>query len=264
MRCDGNHKTEGCAIADNAAMCLLAIAWKTHPRWRLLLAGNRDEFHGRPAAALDRWEHLPGVLAGRDLQSGGTWAGVDVRGRMAVVTNVRDPAIRKPGAPSRGALVTEFLGGRDSAASQAQRLQASALDYAPFNLLLADGDSCEYLGNTPAPKRATLAPGVHGLSNGALDAPWPKVVTLRERLAEWIAAARQDPSPLWAALADETPTADAALPDTGVGIELERMLSPAFVRGASYGTRASTLIAIAFRIRMPTRQVSTEEVFTQS
>lgn len=225
-------------------MCLLAIAWKIHPRWRLLLAGNRDEFHHRPAAALARWEDQPAVLAGRDLTSGGTWAGIDVRGRMAVVTNVRDPAIRNPDGPSRGALVAGFLAGGGSATASMQRLQSQARDYAPFNLLLADGDTCEYLGNTPRPRRAALAPGVHGLSNGDLDEPWPKVVALQQRLAAWIAAGEDDPTPLWQALADETPATDDALPDTGVGIELERMLSPAFIRGRDYGTRASTLIAI--------------------
>jgi uncharacterized protein with NRDE domain len=225
-------------------MCLLAIAWKVHPRWRLLLAGNRDEFHPRPTAPLAHWQEPGGIVAGRDLQSGGTWAGVSAGGRMAVVTNVRDPALRKPGAPSRGALATAFLGATAPAAAHAARLLASAQAYAPFNLLLADGESCEYVGNTPATRQVRLAPGVHGLSNGDLDEPWPKVVALCERLGAWIDAGDDDPAPLWAALADETRADDAALPDTGVGIALERMLSPAFIRDADYGTRASTLIAI--------------------
>lgn len=226
-------------------MCLLAIAWNAHPRWRLLLAGNRDEFHDRPAAALAHWTDPPGVIAGRDLQSGGTWAGAGLGGRMAVVTNVRDPAFHAPRAPSRGALVTGYLGAGDTAAGHAARRLPSASGYAPFNLLLADAETCEYLGNTPTARRSSLAPGVHGLSNGDLDEPWPKVVALRERLRGWIASGGEDPAPLWDALADETPADDAALPDTGVGIDLERMLSPAFIRGPRYGTRASTLIAIA-------------------
>lgn len=231
-------------MGQNARMCLLAIAWNVHPRWRLLLAGNRDEFHDRQAAPLAHWAGPTGIVAGRDLQSGGTWAGMARGGRMAVVTNVRDPTVRKPGAPSRGALVTAFLRGEESAADHAARLLAPAPDYAPFNLLLADGETCEYVGNTPAARRTRLAPGVHGLSNGDLDEPWSKVVMLRERLGAWIASGDDNPDPLWDALADETPAGDAVLPDTGVGLELERMLSPAFIRGPRYGTRASTLIAI--------------------
>jgi uncharacterized protein with NRDE domain len=244
LKCDEHHENEAGAIADNACMCLLAIAWNTHPRWRLLLAGNRDEFHGRAAAPLSRWIRPAGIIAGRDLQSGGTWAGVDTGGRMAVVTNVRDPAIRKPGAPSRGALVVDYLAGGPGARQSAGQVLTAAGRFAPFNLLLADDRDCMFVGNTPAPRMAALQPGVHGLSNGDLDEPWPKVVSLCQRLDAWIQAGHDDPGPLWDALADESPAADAALPDTGVGIELERMLSPAFIRGTNYGTRASTLIAI--------------------
>lgn len=225
-------------------MCLLAIAWKTHPRWRLLMAGNRDEFHGRPSAALAAWPDRPRVLAGRDLQSGGTWVGVDLAGRMAVVTNVRNPAIRKPGAPSRGALVSDYLDGGASARQRIASLLADAAQYAPFNLLLADGERCEYIGNTPATRSVTLMPGIHGMSNGDLDEPWPKTVALQSRLAAWIEAGSDETTSLWDALADETRADDAQLPDTGVGIDLERMLSPAFIRSPDYGTRASTLVAI--------------------
>lgn len=234
----------GRAITDNGGMCLLAIAWNTHPRWRLVLAGNRDEFHERPAAPLGRWIRPAGIVAGRDLQSGGTWAGADTGGRMAVVTNVRDPAIRKPGAPSRGALVADYLGGERGAAQTAEAALLHAGAFAPFNLLLADDRDCMFVGNTPSPRMSGLQPGVHGLSNGDLDEPWPKVVSLCQRMDAWIQSGHDDPGPLWDALADESQAADAALPDTGVGIELERMLSPAFIRGTDYGTRASTLIAI--------------------
>lgn len=225
-------------------MCLLAIAWKTHPRWRLLLAGNRDELHARPTAALADWADNPGLRAGRDLQSGGTWAGVDASGRMAVVTNVRDPSVHKANAPSRGRLVTDFLGGQDDAAAHARGLLPRAAAYAPFNLLLADDDTCQYVGNTPTVRGVRLSAGIHGLSNGDLDEPWPKTVLLQRRLAAWIDAGDPDPAALWQALADDTAAADDALPDTGVGLALERMLSPAFIRSARYGTRASTLIAI--------------------
>ena len=150
-------------------MCLVALAWKVHPRWRLVLAGNRDEFHGRPTAPLARWAESRALMAGQDLQSGGTWAGVDASGRMAVVTNVRDPATQIPGAPSRGQLAAGFLQSPDSADQRAIGLLAAAEAFAPFNLLLADATDCQYVSNYPTPRRITLAPGLHGLSNGDLD-----------------------------------------------------------------------------------------------
>ncbi|MFC3655167.1 NRDE family protein [Xanthomonas hyacinthi] len=224
-------------------MCLVALALESHPRWRLLLAGNRDEFHARPTAPLQRWAApAQRVLAGRDLRSGGSWVGLDAAGRCSVVTNVRDPLASMSGA-SRGALVADYLAGAASAAAFADALALRADAYPPFNLLLADADGAEYLGNHP-PARQRLAPGIHGMSNGALDAPWPKTVRLCEVLAGWIAADDEDLSPLWRALADETIAADARLPDTGVGLALERRLSPAFIRGHDYGTRASTIVAV--------------------
>lgn len=224
-------------------MCLVALAWNTHPRWRLLLAGNRDEFHERPTAALAPWAapHA-GVLAGRDLRSGGSWVGLGPGGRAAVVTNVRDPMASTSG-PSRGHLIANYLAGAQGAAGFALDLADSAAEYPPFNLLLADADECRYLGNHPAAARA-LSPGVHGVSNGALDAPWPKTRRLTAVLQDWVARGEEDMEPLWAALADETRAADADLPDTGVGLELERRLSSAFIRGHEYGTRASTILAL--------------------
>ena len=230
-------------------MCLVALAWKSHPRWRLLLAGNRDEFHQRPAAALSRWPGPSGIQAGRDLQSGGTWVGVDPQGRCAVVTNVRDPLAPATGATSRGALPTGYLENRSTAATHANELAAFAGEYAPFNLLLADATSCEYLGNHPRATRQTLTPGIHGMSNGSLDADWPKTLRLRAALQAWSLTDATDPAPIWEALANEHLAPDGELPDTGVGLELERMLSPAFIRGPQYGTRASTLIAIDYEGR---------------
>lgn len=227
-------------------MCVLALAWNLHPRWRLLMAGNRDEFHERPTARLSQWEPLRDVLAGQDLRSGGTWAGIDLRGRMAVVTNVRDPSIVLPQAPSRGELTTGFLTTAGSAAAYGQNLLASAGDYAPFNLLVSDATSCEFISNSPEPRRVSLSEGVHGLSNGDLDEPWPKTRRLAGALAYWIASGESELEPLWHALADETRALDEELPDTGVGLERERMLSATFIRDPIYGTRASTLIAIGY------------------
>ncbi|WP_411849894.1 NRDE family protein [Stenotrophomonas sp. LGBM10] len=224
-------------------MCLLALAWKAHPRWQLVMAGNRDEFHARPTAALAAWAAPDaGVMAGRDLRSGGTWAGIGRNGRMAVVTNVRDPQARQTG-PSRGALVADYLRGSAPAAAFAEALASDAPAFAPFNLVLADRDSCQFLGNHPL-QRQTLSPGLHGMSNGPLDAPWPKTVNLVEALGDWIARGDATLDPLWQALANDGQADDDALPDTGIGLERERWLSSAFIRSPDYGTRASTLILL--------------------
>ena len=225
-------------------MCLLALAWNVHPRWRLLMAGNRDEAHERPTAPLARWADHPGVLAGRDLRSGGTWAGLDQQGRLAVVTNVRDPRIVLPQAPSRGALAADFLGGGEAAASYAQGVLANAPAYAPFNLILADGQDAIFLSNYPLARQVRLQPGVYGLSNGDLDEPWPKTVRLRQVLSDWVTREESEPDSLWQALADEHLAEDNSLPDTGIGLDRERLLSAAFIRNPIYGTRASTVIAI--------------------
>lgn len=230
-------------------MCLVAVAWKSHPRWRLLLAGNRDEFHARPTAALARWPDMRTIRAGRDLQSGGTWVGIDDRGRCAVVTNVRDPLAATSSGPSRGRLPIGFLAGDLEAGQHAHGLVATAGDYAPFNLLIADADSCEYTGNHPRLEHRTIAPGIHGMSNGGFDVQWPKTRCLCAAMSKWSQTEATDPAPLWQALADERVATDAELPDTGVGIELERRLSPAFIRGPAYGTRASTIIAIDYEGR---------------
>jgi hypothetical protein len=138
-------------------MCVVALAWNAHPRWRLLLAGNRDEFHPRPTAALAQWTDS-GVIAGRDLQSGGTWVGLDRRGRVAVVTNVRDGLAQPHDGPSRGALPVGFLDGVADAADETAELLARAEEFAPFNLVLADAGGCWHVGNHP-PQREMLAPG---------------------------------------------------------------------------------------------------------
>ena len=224
-------------------MCLIAFAWNSHPRWRLVLAGNRDEYHARPSAGLARWRDAP-VIAGRDLGAGGTWLGVTPHGRCGVVTNVRDPRLAQSGL-SRGWLVADWLRGAADAAEHARALQAVAADYRPFNLLTFDAQAAYYQGNQPEPSAQAVAPGVHGLSNADFNTPWPKTRQLMARLQAWCdGGAGEDVAPLFAALADEQPAADAELPDTGIGPDRERLLSPAFIRGADYGTRASTVVTI--------------------
>ncbi|WP_240126886.1 NRDE family protein [Thermomonas alba] len=243
-------------------MCIVALAWNTHPRWRLIVAGNRDEAHARPAAALAAWPGRP-IRAGRDLQAGGTWLGLGPDGRMAVVTNVRLGLPRPFAGPSRGDLPVAFLAGDLSAADHAAQVATQAARYAPFNLVLADAQDCLYVGNHPAPAWRHLAPGVHALSNGPLDADWPKIRRLRAALQAWVDAGDDDLQPLWQALADDTPAADAELPDTGVGLALERQLSPCFIRGPRYGTRASTVLRVdaAGRGRISERRFGPDGVF---
>ncbi|MEO7067635.1 MAG: NRDE family protein [Rhodanobacter sp.] len=224
-------------------MCVLAFAWNVHLRWRLLLAGNRDEFHARPTAALAAWDDAP-ISAGRDERAGGTWLGVAAGGRCSTVTNVRDPADSQAGA-SRGRLVADYLAGRENATEYADHMYRDAADYRPFNLLLFDANAAFYLGNRPAAHKQAVTAGVHGLSNATLDTPWPKTSALMRHLQAWIEQEGGDDfSPLFAALADERLAPDTQLPDSGVGLALERLLSPAFVRGQEYGTRASTVVAI--------------------
>lgn len=224
-------------------MCLIAFAWHVHPRWRLLLLGNRDEAHARPSAPLAQWDDAQ-IIGGRDLEAGGTWLGVSDEGRCCAVTNVRDPTDPQHGA-SRGLLATDYLGGSVDAATHARQLSKSGANFRPFNLLTFDAHSAFYFGNRPAPRAQPVTPGLHGLSNADFNTPWPKTSTLIQRLQQWIDAGEEaNFVRLFVALADERQAPDARLPDTGVGLERERWLSSAFIRGEKYGTRASTVVAI--------------------
>jgi len=163
-------------------MCLIAFAWRAHPRSRLIVAANRDEYFGRPAAPAAFWDDHPNVLAGRDLEAGGTWLGVTLDGRFAALTNYRNPADMKTGAPSRGALVSDFLTGRAAPEDYARQLEKRAMDYNGFSLLVADAQSMFFFSNRGGPA-TRVAPGVHGLSNHLLDTSWPKVEKAKAKLA---------------------------------------------------------------------------------
>lgn len=219
-------------------MCLLILAWRDQPNAQLLLLGNRDESHARPTAAADWWSDAPGVLGGRDREAGGSWLGVTRSGRFAVVTNVREadpPTLLR--ARSRGELVADFLRGRDSPADFVSSLAGAS--FAGYNLICGDRDSVWYASNRAVERE--LRPGVYALSNATLDAPWPKVERLRARFAA--ARAAGEPA-LFELLADRRPAAAAALPDTGLGLERERLLSAPFVVSQTYGTRASYLLRV--------------------
>ncbi|WP_416464847.1 NRDE family protein [Sphingomonas sp. VDB2] len=222
-------------------MCIMAMAWAAHPRWRLILIGNRDEYHARAAAPLARWGDRKGLIAGRDLQSGGTWLGVSEAGRTAIVTNLRGYGGPQPDRASRGALVTDLLAGDGAYADVAQ---ARLDDFNPFNLILVEADRADFLTNRPQPLRTRLTPGLYGLSNGALDAPWPKTLALKTALLGWLTEDADDPAALFEALRREN------LPDAGIAPATpsdapdEAAASPIFIRNPLYGTRCSTVIAV--------------------
>ena len=230
-------------------MCLVALAIDQDRRFPLVVAANRDEFFKRPAARLAWWtprEGEPPILAGRDLEGGGTWMGLTAHGRFAFVTNRRDPSRNDLAAPSRGEIVLNWLAARE--ASDRFWMRTALSGYNGFNLIAADFKlgECFWASNVEAhPKR--LERGLYGLSNAALDTPWPKVTALKTQLREAIESATTVDdlaSRLFHALSDRSIADDAALPATGVSLDLERQLSSAFIRtpDQAYGTRCSTLI----------------------
>ena len=223
-------------------MCLLVFAWNHHPRYRLIFAGNRDEFHDRPAAPMAWWTDHPQILGGRDLQAGGTWLAASRRGRFGVVTNFRDMQRPVPGAPSRGLLVTNYLAGVATARAFMNELATTAAGYGGFNLLLVDEHAMVYGSNRSPEFSRVLAAGVHGLSNHLLDTPWPKLELTRRRFEPLIARDEPPFAELFDMLGDRTPAQDHLLPDTGVGPEWERLLSSPFIVSDRYGTRCSTVL----------------------
>ena len=226
-------------------MCLIALAWNTHPEFALALAANRDEFHGRPTAPLQRWDGAPQVAGGRDLREGGGWLALNDNGRFAAVTNVREP--QHAAARSRGQLIRDFVSGGADAAEYAATVTAAGDAYGPYNLVIGDGARLLFASNRPRPCWRTAAPGIHYISNGAIDGTWPKMRRLGASLEQWLArqnGGEPELEPLLQALADERGADDAELPDTGVGLELERRLAPPFIRGEQYGTRASSVLLI--------------------
>lgn len=224
-------------------MCLIVLAWQARADLPLVVAANRDEWRERPAKPAHWWPDNPSLLAGRDLQAGGTWMGITRDGRFAAVTNFRDPSDKRATARSRGALVTQFLAGAETPKAFLAGLSGRAGEYNAFNLVIGDRASLWYYGSREGEARA-IEPGIHGLSNHLLDEPWPKVVRARRAMEE--AMRRDDPAPvLFDLLSDGAGAPDAALPDTGVGIAWERRLASPLITGVDYGTRASTVLSVA-------------------
>jgi uncharacterized protein with NRDE domain len=226
-------------------MCLLVFAWKSHPRYRLIVAANRDEFHDRPAAPLGWWPDEPRILAGRDLRGSGTWMGAARSGRIGIVTNFRDlePA-PAPDAPSRGELVTRFLVGATSPKEYLDDMRRRAPRYAGFNLLVGGPRALYYFSNRDGHEARPLPSGVYGLSNHLLDSPWPKLLRTRARIQELIWTDDLEIDALFSMLADRTPADADEVPETGLPPEWERALSAPFVIHDRYGTRCSTLLLV--------------------
>lgn len=220
-------------------MCLIVFAWQPESPTVLRLAANRDEFYARPSAALSEWPDAPGVFAGRDLQAGGTWLGVTAQGRFAALTNIRDPQ-QKAGPRSRGALTADYLLGQDSAPAYLDRIMREAAEHAGFNLLLGDRHQLWHF-NSQEGRPRQLQSGIYGMSNASLDTPWPKLLRARNALSDRV---ESEDEALLELLSDSSQPADHLLPDTGVGLATERVLSSIFITTATYGTRASTVLKL--------------------
>jgi uncharacterized protein with NRDE domain len=213
-------------------MCVAAIAWDAHPELLLVAIGNRDEFHERPSAPLARWRDGSGIIAGRDLKAGGTWLGLSEAGRFALLTNFRDLEGLQPDRASRGGLVSGMLSGS---------LPDEISDMNPFNLFYADRNGAKFMTNRPQLNSKILAGGIHGLSNGSLDQPWPKTQQLCAELDDWLSGDRDDISSLFDALRTESPSPVDSAPLHAPAPDY----APVFIRNPIYGTRCSSVVVIA-------------------
>ena len=223
-------------------MCLILLVWRAHPEYSYALAANRDEFHLRATAAAAWWPDKPDILAGRDLQAGGTWLGVTRSGRFAALTNFRDPRLAREMVPSRGNLVTHILQSGESVAESLDHLRRVGAAYNPFNIIFSDGKRLGIFESVRGEGRE-LGAGVYGLSNHLLDTPWPKVRIAKSRMTEALARL-DDESAIMSLLRDDSQAPDEELPQTGITLEWERLVSSAFVRAGDYGTRCSTLFRV--------------------
>jgi uncharacterized protein with NRDE domain len=222
-------------------MCLILFAWQQHADYPLIAIANRDEYYARPSRDAHWWEDAD-IFAGRDLEAGGTWLGVNRRGQFAAVTNVREAGGMQPGKRTRGELTRDFLAGIDDAETYLQRLVPCDQDYAGFNLLLGDSSGLWFYSNREQ-KIHPIEAGVYGVSNGSFDEPWPKLKSGRAELKTMLDGAIEHDQ-LMAILTDHRVAADHELPKTGVALDIERLLSSRFIRSAEYGTRACSVVTI--------------------
>lgn len=221
-------------------MCLMVFAFQPDQPQPLIVASNRDEFYARPAKALHRWPTEPALIAGQDVQAGGTWLGLNTHGRFGALTNIRDLSIAQ-GPRSRGELVSDFLQSRQSPKAYLEQIAAAVTDYSGFNLLVGDRRALYFLNSQEGVVRQ-LPPGIYGLSNASLDTPWPKLLRLRDGFSQALKAPTFDG--LFALLADPWQPSAEDLPHTGIAQEMEQLLSSVFIESDFYGTRASTVLMV--------------------
>jgi uncharacterized protein with NRDE domain len=224
-------------------MCLIFIGLNSHPKYKTIIAANRDEFYNRKTAAADFWPDDKNILGGRDLEAGGTWLAISKQGKIGMVTNFRDPKNINPSAPSRGHLIVDYLTNGSDPKTFTEKLRSTAGTYNGFNLLVGDASQFWYSSNY-AKDVSHLARGIFGLSNHLLDTPWPKVKKGKERFSSLIQANDLSEDDLFTLLSNEELAGDDLLPETGVGLERERALSAMFIKSPGYGTRCSTLVLI--------------------
>ncbi|MDN7241587.1 NRDE family protein [Planococcus sp. N028] len=223
-------------------MCLINFHFKDHPKYKLIVAANRDEFYGRPTQPAHFWEDEPLILAGRDLQQGGTWLGITKTGKFAALTNFRDPSRPEADKISRGALVRDFLAKTQSPADFLKAISPS--DYAGFNLLVGDADQLFYYNNLQ-PEVFELTPGTYGLSNHFLDTPWPKVVKGKKFLGDYVSTHEDiELDSLFTILSNSEQASESDLPDTGISLDFERKLSAMFIKTPDYGTRSASVVLV--------------------
>ena len=223
-------------------MCLLTIAYNKHPKYPLIVVSNRDEFYDREAAPAHYWEDEPSIYAGRDLLGGGTWIGVSKSGHLAAITNYRDPSLPETGQRSRGEIVRNFLMEKESITTFFEELKETRNLYGGYNFIGYDGERLIHYNNI-LDEGTTVLPGIHSISNASLNTPWPKVRLASEKLEEALHLTSEEQLIAFKTLLeDRTIAPDEALPNTGVGIHLERILSAQFVKMNGYGTRSSATI----------------------
>jgi len=225
-------------------MCLIIFSYNMHPRYRLIFAANRDEYYNRPTAPLCFWDDAPGILAGRDLKRNGTWLGVTRTGRIAAITNFREPDFQIENAPSRGHLISNFLVSKESPKTYIEHVKSMGHKFNGFNLFIGDRAELFYYSNRKN-HIEKLKPGLYGVSNRFLDTPWPKVTKAKAALKKLIDNTDKiNHEDLFGILKDSAYPPDSELPDTGVGIRWERVLSPLFITSKFYGTRSSSVVLI--------------------
>ncbi|MEN6320795.1 MAG: NRDE family protein [Syntrophaceae bacterium] len=224
-------------------MCLILLSYRTHEKYPVVLAANRDEFYERPSAPVSLWDDVPDVIAGRDLKSGGTWLGITKQGRLAAVTNYREPESHRQNAPSRGWLVKDFLCSQEEPKAYLEKTVVKKEQYNGFNLILGDMSCLYYFSNRGS--MCELSPSLYGLSNRLLNTPWPKVEKGKKAF-ELLLSGTDNPrsEDIFTILSDKSKPDDSKLPDTGIGLEWERILSSIFITSPVYGTRSSSVIMV--------------------